>query len=29
MKKLAQNIITAQKDEIAFMQRWQAMHGGE
>ncbi|NUX56419.1 DUF305 domain-containing protein [Paraburkholderia sp. JPY418] len=29
LKKLAKNFITAQKDEIAFMQRWQATHGGE
>ncbi|MEX3634611.1 DUF305 domain-containing protein [Paraburkholderia sp. BR14320] len=29
LKKLAKNIIKAQKDEIAFMQRWEAKHGGE
>jgi uncharacterized protein (DUF305 family) len=27
LKRLAKNIIKAQHDEIAFMQRWQAKHG--
>lgn len=27
LKRLARNIIKAQHDEIAFMQRWQAKHG--
>jgi uncharacterized protein (DUF305 family) len=27
IKRLARNIIKAQHDEIAFMQRWQAKHG--
>ncbi|MFM0039801.1 DUF305 domain-containing protein [Paraburkholderia strydomiana] len=29
IKRLAQNIIKAQHDEIAFMRRWQAKHGGK
>lgn len=29
LKRLAQNIIKAQRDEIAFMHRWQAKHGGK
>jgi uncharacterized protein (DUF305 family) len=29
LKRLAQNIIKAQHDEIAFMHRWQAKHGGK
>ncbi len=29
LKKLAKNIISAQHDEIGFMQRWQAKHGGK
>ncbi|MPW18946.1 DUF305 domain-containing protein [Paraburkholderia sp. CNPSo 3157] len=29
MKKLAHNIIKAQKEEIALMQRWQAKHGSK
>ncbi|SEJ84442.1 CopM family metallochaperone [Paraburkholderia diazotrophica] len=29
MKKLARNIVKAQKEEIALMQRWQAKHGGK
>jgi uncharacterized protein (DUF305 family) len=29
LKHLAQNIIKAQHDEIAFMRRWQAKHGGK
>lgn len=28
MKRLAKDIINAQHDEIGFMQRWQAKHGG-
>lgn len=27
LKRLAKNIVKAQHDEIAFMQRWQAKHG--
>jgi uncharacterized protein (DUF305 family) len=29
LKRLAKNIINAQHDEIGFMQRWQAKHGGK
>ncbi|CAE6734814.1 CopM family metallochaperone [Paraburkholderia haematera] len=29
LKRLARNIIKAQHDEIAFMQRWQAKHGAK
>jgi uncharacterized protein (DUF305 family) len=29
LKRLARNIIKAQHDEIAFMHRWQAKHGGK
>nr|WP_310316584.1 DUF305 domain-containing protein [Paraburkholderia terricola] len=29
LRRLAKNIIKAQHDEIAFMQRWQAKHGGK
>ncbi|MBB5443110.1 uncharacterized protein (DUF305 family) [Paraburkholderia sp. WSM4177] len=29
LKRLARNIINAQHDEIGFMQRWQAKHGGK
>ncbi|ACC71223.1 DUF305 domain-containing protein [Paraburkholderia phymatum] len=29
IKKLARNIVKAQKEEIALMQRWQAKHGGK
>jgi uncharacterized protein (DUF305 family) len=29
MKKLARNIVKAQKEEIATMERWQATHGGK
>jgi uncharacterized protein (DUF305 family) len=29
IRRLAQNIIKAQHDEIAFMHRWQAKHGGK
>jgi uncharacterized protein (DUF305 family) len=29
IKRLARNIIKAQHDEIAFMQRWQDKHGGK
>lgn len=29
LKKLARDIISAQKKEIAFMQRWQAKHGAQ
>lgn len=29
LKRLATNIINAQHDEIGFMQRWQAKHGGK
>ena len=29
LKRLARNIIKAQHDEIAFMRRWQAKHGGK
>ncbi len=29
IKRLARNIIKAQHDEIAFMQRWQEKHGGK
>jgi uncharacterized protein (DUF305 family) len=29
MKKLAGNIVKAQKEEIATMERWQATHGGK
>ncbi|AQH05228.1 DUF305 domain-containing protein (plasmid) [Burkholderia sp. KK1] len=29
LKKLAKNIIKAQKEEIAFMQRWQAKHAAK
>ncbi len=28
MKRLARNIIKAQKEEIAYMKKWQARHGG-
>ena len=28
LKKLARDIIAAQKKEIAFMKQWQAQHGG-
>lgn len=29
LKRLAKNIINAQHDEIGFMERWQAKHGGK
>ena len=29
LKRLARNIIKAQHDEIAFMNRWMAKHGGK
>lgn len=29
MKRLAKNIIRAQKEEIAYMKKWQARHGGK
>ncbi|WGS54755.1 DUF305 domain-containing protein [Paraburkholderia sp. D15] len=29
LKRLARNIIKAQRDEIAFMQRWQAKHNAQ
>lgn len=29
MRKLAQGIVKAQKQEIAFMKKWQARHGGQ
>jgi uncharacterized protein (DUF305 family) len=29
LKRLAKNIINAQHDEIRFMERWQAKHGGK
>ncbi|MDR7005577.1 uncharacterized protein (DUF305 family) [Paraburkholderia strydomiana] len=29
LKRLAKNIIKAQRDEIGFMQRWQAKHGAK
>ncbi|MEI5999791.1 DUF305 domain-containing protein [Paraburkholderia bengalensis] len=29
IKKLARNIVKAQKEEIALMQRWQAKHAGK
>ncbi len=29
LKRLAKNIINAQHDEIGFMKRWQAQHGGK
>ena len=29
LKRLASNIVKAQHDEIAFMQRWQAKHGAK
>ncbi|MFM0259793.1 CopM family metallochaperone [Paraburkholderia sediminicola] len=29
LKRLAKNILKAQHEEIAFMQRWQAKHGGK
>ena len=29
MKRLARNIVTAQKEEIALMRRWQAKHGAK
>lgn len=29
LERLARNIINAQHDEIGFMQRWQAKHGGK
>ena len=28
MKRLAKNIIRAQREEIAYMKKWQARHGG-
>ncbi|MDR8394834.1 MAG: DUF305 domain-containing protein [Paraburkholderia sp.] len=29
MKRLAKNIIRAQREEIAYMKKWQARHGGK
>ena len=29
MKRLAKSIIKAQNEEIAYMKKWQAKHGGE
>ncbi len=29
LRRLAKNIINAQHDEIGFMQRWHAKHGGK